>query len=84
MGQATCRLPVALDEVLDDAVEEVGVFRSDLVRRALVLYMTANPDEIAAFEQQDLPARFVGGGKRTEGQAASSEASSTYDPLEGF
>lgn len=86
MTQATCRLPPVLDEVLDEAVEEAGVFRSDLVRRALVLYMRANPDEIGVFARRELPAGFVGGGMGAPARSGASEAgtetNSTYDPVE--
>lgn len=84
MAQATCRLPPVLDEVLDEAVEEAGVFRSDLVRRALLHYVMANPDGIEAFARRELP-RLVGGGMSTPVRSKSSEAGtetgSTYDPL---
>lgn len=58
MAQATCRLPPSLENPLSEAVDEAGVFRSDLVRRALVLYMAVNPDELEAFAKNDVPGRF--------------------------
>lgn len=82
MAQATCRLPPVLDEVLNEGVEETGVFRSDLVRRAVVLYMTANPGELEAFAGADVPARFVSGSMGSPARAASADGGATYDPVE--
>ena len=48
MGQASCRIPPALDGVLDAAADETGLFRSDMMRRAVAFYAVANPDELEA------------------------------------
>jgi hypothetical protein len=50
MAQATCRIRANLDEILDDAAEEAGAFRSDIIRRALNHYAATNPDGLRAFD----------------------------------
>ena len=51
MGEARtqCRLPGRLNELLEEAAEERGVFRSEVTRRALRYYVGVNPDGIEAF-----------------------------------
>jgi len=44
-----CRLPGRLSELLDEAAEERGVFRSEVTRRALRYYVGVNPDGLEAF-----------------------------------
>ena len=44
-----CRLPGRLNELLEEAAEERGVFRSEVTRRALRYYVGVNPDGIEAF-----------------------------------
>lgn len=48
MGEerAQCRLPDRLNELLEEAAEERGVFRSEVTRRALRYYVGVNPDGI--------------------------------------
>lgn len=49
MGQASTRVPDAINDALQDAADELGVFRSDVIRAALVHYIRANPADLDAF-----------------------------------
>lgn len=51
MGQASCRVPDALDSTLQAAADEMGVFRSDVIQRALIYYIQVNPHELDAFSR---------------------------------
>lgn len=49
MGQASTRVPDSIDEVLQEAADEIRVFRSDVIRAALVHYIRTNPPDLEAF-----------------------------------
>jgi phosphoenolpyruvate-protein kinase (PTS system EI component) len=39
MGQASCRILDRLDQALQNAADKVGLFRSEVIRRALIYYI---------------------------------------------
>ena len=45
------RVPEPYAEAFENASRRVGVFRSELLRRALRYYTEQNPDEIGTFHQ---------------------------------
>jgi hypothetical protein len=49
MAQATCRVTDELDTAIDEAAAEAGLFRSEVMRRALLHYVETNPDGLEAF-----------------------------------
>lgn len=49
MGQASTRVPEAINDSLQEAADELGVFRSDVIRAALVHYIRVNPANLDAF-----------------------------------
>lgn len=50
MAQATCRVPDRLNDAIDRAAEESGLFRSEIIRRALIWYLKENPDNLGVLE----------------------------------
>jgi len=72
MAQASCRVTPALDDALDAAADETGLFRSDLMRRAVIHYIHTNPDGLQAFSGEDVPQGVRPPRKSSKGQ--------TYDP----
>lgn len=78
MAQATCRIPPVLDDALDSAANEVGLYRSDLLKRALLHYITQNPDGLEVFASDDVAdgLRLLGGGN-----ISPTSDPPNYDPL---
>lgn len=80
MAQCTCRISEDVNELFDEAVEETGLFRSDLIRRAVLYYMTSNPDGFQTFDVLDVP---KGAGKSVntlETRDQQRLPDGTYDP----
>lgn len=81
-----CRLPGRLSELLDEAAEERGLFRSEVTRRALRYYVGVNPDGLDAFAGVSAPgirgidrSNTVGAGRDVE---PDTEAVSVMDTVE--
>jgi predicted DNA-binding protein len=72
MAQTNCRIPDELNAAFENAADERGLFRSEVHRRALRHYASANPDEFAAFERYNR----VNGGN----ESAESKKSGAGDP----
>ena len=68
-----------MDDALDAAANEVGLYRSDLLKRALLHYIEQNPDKLRAFAGGDVAdgIRLLGSGTFSQ-----VEESPTYDPVE--
>lgn len=60
MAQISCRVPEALDDAIEEAADEISLFRSDVIRRAVLYYIKMNPDNLDA-----LAGPGVSGGNRT-------------------
>jgi len=71
-----CRLPGRLSELLDEAAEERGVFRSEVTRRALRYYVGVNPDGLEAFAGASAPGIRGIDGSNTVGAGLEAEAGS--------
>lgn len=88
MAQATCRVPPALDGALDEAADEIGLFRSDVMRRALLWYIKTNPDGLEVFDGRSVPGMgrslTVGGVMDDTGESTPRGVitGSTYDPMD--
>lgn len=80
MSQVTCRVPPVVDDSIESAADEVGLFQSDLLKRALLHYIAENPDELGAFSGDELAKgiELLRGGR----VAGRSGRSGTYDPTE--
>lgn len=74
MGQASCRIPDRLDTALQNAADEVGLFRSDVIRRALIYYIRTNPHDLEAFSKRS--------SKASQNSEASQTLGGTYDPTQ--
>lgn len=83
MAQATCRVTPALQDAIEGAAEEAGLFRSDVIRRALVYYVNRNPDELEALAGCDLRGvRSVGSGEKSRNRSeTSADRPGVYDPV---
>ena len=80
MSQVTCRVPPVVDDAIESGANEVGLFQSDLLKRALLHYIAQNPDGLTAFSGDDLAKgiELLRGGR----VSARSGQSGTYDPVE--
>jgi len=68
---------------LEAAADERGVFQSELIRRAVRLYIKENPDGIRAFTGGSAQNRNSGQKAVDEAEAdIDRPASTTYDPTE--
>lgn len=76
MHTRSCRLPERLDDRVEAATRERGVFQSELIRRSIEFYISENPDGIQAFAE---------GSARSRGGAPDDQRpdmSGAYDPTE--
>lgn len=53
------RLPAREAEILEEVVEEVGLTRSALVRKAIRFYMAENPDHVMVLTPSDFTSRML-------------------------
>lgn len=53
------RVPIEQAELIEQAADKENVTKSDLVRRAVELYINRNPDDIPAFYPDGSLAAFV-------------------------
>lgn len=90
MNTATCRLPDRESDVVEQAAEERGAFKSEIVRRAIRYYINQNPDGIRAFSAGSGGRRSKQSGSEA-GQGEPAEETvdeaavsggGTYDPTE--
>lgn len=49
------RVPESVSECIEEASKSAGVFRSEVIRRALRFYINENPDDLDVFEADQLP-----------------------------
>lgn len=68
MTQVSCRVPAEVDDALQAAANEQGVFKADIVRRAIVHYIKENPDGFEVYSEG-------------RSQSPSKEDGRIYDPM---
>jgi hypothetical protein len=68
MAQVSCRVPSEVDKALEAAANEQGVFKADIVRRAIVHYIKQNPDDFEVYSKD-------------RSQSPSNEDGRIYDPM---
>jgi len=76
MHTRSCRLPERLDDRVEAATRERGVFQSELIRRSIEFYISENPDGIQAFAEGSARSR---GGTPDDQRP---DMSGAYDPTE--
>lgn len=88
MHTRSCRLPERLDDRVEAATRERGVFQSELIRRSIEFYISENPDGIQAFAEGSARSRGGTPDDQRSGQEGADEPeadmSGVYDPTEGM
>lgn len=59
MTQVSCRVPAEVDEALQTAANQQGVFKADIVRRAIVHYIKQNPDGFEVYSENTSQSQSV-------------------------
>lgn len=63
MAQVSCRVPSEVDDALQAAANEQGVFKADIVRRAIVYYVKQNPHGFEVYSEGRSQSQSEDGGR---------------------